>query len=219
MRINSKKCLLDFAESPFEINTDLSGEIYENVAKNDHKKPKKFNCRICNIYFESITDFLTHCVTHSDQKLSNHEQEVKKCSKKHTEKAFVKFMCNVCLRLFNRMKDLMRHKKKHGNKEHRCVICLQQFPNSSVLSKHAKTHLVFEMGNKSVDLTNTTKRKQMPIHVHSPKLSKNMGTVDLEMRDALEKNKATYFNTFLSYIKDPKDVRPALKNRVDVTAI
>lgn len=149
---NLKTYVVDFDELPIEENSDLSCGIYKNVHKN---KSKKFNCRMCDLFFESITDFLTHCIIHRDQQSSEVQQEENRHSENEKQMNVIKkYMCNVCIKVFNSKQALAKHKVVHGNNEQQCEVCFQLFASSAKLSKHALTHLPFAKKHTIAEINN-----------------------------------------------------------------
>ena len=143
----SKKSFSTFKKDTFDNNSDESVMEYccsicsfkskeKSVMTTHiqiHSGVKPFQCRICQMSFDSLTGLIKHKRIHT----SNEPNK-----RVHTKvKLYKRFKCNLCNSSFITNQDLKRHLSIHAEgKSYKCLFCNLTFIKKLDLKRHSLTH-------------------------------------------------------------------------------
>ncbi|XP_014244005.1 zinc finger protein 236-like isoform X2 [Cimex lectularius] len=105
----------------------------------EYSKVKSYKCLQCNLKFENVAAFKTHCkdIQHKNKLTKNAKKRFRGPTKSY-DKAY---MCEYCPKHFAKPSQLARHKRIHtGEKPYKCQICTKGFSQKGSLQIHMLKH-------------------------------------------------------------------------------
>ncbi|XP_053688247.1 zinc finger and BTB domain-containing protein 14-like [Sabethes cyaneus] len=110
-----------------------------------HTNKKDFKCDKCDKEFMLLSALKKHCKTVHDKvryacELCDESYCRRKKLKDHIEYVHgiqSRFVCDICLQMFDNQDLLDKHKARHANpKENECGVCLAVFPSAEAVENH-----------------------------------------------------------------------------------
>lgn len=147
-----------------------------------HKNYVEIFCEFCEKGFISKSNYISHLLSHSDERnfccdICGKKSKTKSDLKKHKNTHLPKEerpskKCEICLKIFMTSKNCKNHMKTHtGETPFECQICNKTFSRNSSLSRHKLVHTRVRRFKCEICKKHFARKEYLKIHskVHETK--------------------------------------------------